>query len=227
MTETTEKPVKLMPTKIVDKMMKFWAAMTTEVSLLGAGQAEAKALSSAILEELEEAERRGFNDGAGQQLAADRSKASHVGNMGADAIESLQKKLNEADAKWRRYEKDYILPPFEWAKEVDFDLQAAVRDNAGKNCVRLLHEHMLDLLAAARARITEIEQIALSRDVLLEVVGEEKAALKKELDETKNDCNLIQQEMLRKQEMWEAVTKELDEVKKVLDEHKNLAVRRE
>jgi hypothetical protein len=57
------------------------------------------------------------------------------------------------ESKWREYERDFILPQFEWAESVGIDLRALVRDNPGKNCSRLLFETMearvRDKIAAA------------------------------------------------------------------------------
>ncbi len=41
-------------------------------------------------------------------------------------------------------ERDYILPAFEWAKEVGLDLPAEVRANPGRNCVEILVRHLID-----------------------------------------------------------------------------------
>jgi hypothetical protein len=42
------------------------------------------------------------------------------------------------DKKWRDYETNYILPVFDWAKEMGVDLPKLVSEHAGKNCVELL-----------------------------------------------------------------------------------------
>lgn len=54
----------------------------------------------------------------------------------------VMKELARASSKWRGYEREYVLPPFKWAEEIGFDLRAAVRNNPGKNCAKLLFEHM-------------------------------------------------------------------------------------
>lgn len=64
--------------------------------------------------------------------------------------------------KWQEYEKNYILPCFIWAKESGLDLEAAVRDNPGHNCVELLvrwlqthkqaHEDVCEVLGGEPAR---------------------------------------------------------------------------
>lgn len=58
------------------------------------------------------------------------------GNMNTDTL------LRFADEKWRLYEREYILPAFSFAEAIGFDLQKAVFDNPGKNCVALLVEHL-------------------------------------------------------------------------------------
>ena len=45
---------------------------------------------------------------------------------------------SDHEQKWREYERDYILPCFQWANEYGIDLRKLVRDNPGKNCVELL-----------------------------------------------------------------------------------------
>ena len=56
--------------------------------------------------------------------------------------ESLSESLKASEQKWTIYEQEYILPCFDWAAEVGIDLRQLVRDNPGKNCVRLLFEEM-------------------------------------------------------------------------------------
>lgn len=50
---------------------------------------------------------------------------------------SLGDKFAEATKKWQTYEREYILPCFEWAKDEGRDLQQEVLNNPGKNCVEL------------------------------------------------------------------------------------------
>ena len=62
---------------------------------------------------------------------------------GEDQPDALLGRALMAEAKWREYERDYILPVFEWAKEVGFDLPAAVRKGGG-NCVALLVRYLIE-----------------------------------------------------------------------------------
>jgi len=52
--------------------------------------------------------------------------------------------------KWQEYEREYILPCFKWAEDLDFDLKKAVHENAGKNCVQLLIDHLVKYKRAAK-----------------------------------------------------------------------------
>jgi hypothetical protein len=45
--------------------------------------------------------------------------------------------------KWMDYEREHVLPCFEVAKSIGFDLPKAVDANPGKNCTTLLIEHLL------------------------------------------------------------------------------------
>jgi hypothetical protein len=82
--------------------------------------------------------------------AGSRAIAHAAWDAGA-AAEREQTAYHES--KWREYEREFILPQFDWAESVGIDLQALVRDNPGKNCSRLLFEVMearvRDKIAAA------------------------------------------------------------------------------
>lgn len=62
-----------------------------------------------------------------------------------DRADLAETRLRTAELKWQIYERDYILPTFQWATEAGFDLRAAVRDNPGHNCVELLIQHLRGL----------------------------------------------------------------------------------
>jgi hypothetical protein len=53
-------------------------------------------------------------------------------------FKSVSMERNRVKDGERTYEREYVLPCFEWAKEVGYDLQQAVYDNPGHNCVELL-----------------------------------------------------------------------------------------
>jgi hypothetical protein len=53
-------------------------------------------------------------------------------------LSDVRQQLSYSDMKWREYEREYIMPCFEEAKKRGFDLEQIVRDNPGRNCVRLL-----------------------------------------------------------------------------------------
>ena len=58
---------------------------------------------------------------------------------GSSSVEHEVRCTTERHAKkWQEYERDYILPCFKWAKELGYDLEKAVSDHPGKNCVELL-----------------------------------------------------------------------------------------
>lgn len=61
--------------------------------------------------------------------------------------------------KWQEYEKNYILPCFTWAKESGLDLEAAVRDNPGHNCVELLVRWLQTHVSAVRDYAGAIDSV--------------------------------------------------------------------
>jgi len=79
---------------------------------------------------------------------------SHNGDWYAgrdvDCYEREIKQIKTAKAidakKWRTYERDYVLPCFEWAKEAGLDLKQLVRDNPGHNCTELLVKTLLKMV---------------------------------------------------------------------------------
>jgi hypothetical protein len=93
-----------------------------------------------------------------------RLKVAH-----SDSVDAVQKqmgaKLAEQRARADIYEREYILPTFRWAKAIGFDLERAVSENAGKNCVVLFFEHMKDRAEAAEAELAEAERRALCSGV--------------------------------------------------------------
>ncbi len=72
-------------------------------------------------------------------------------------IRQLEEELRLSNEKWRAYEREYILPSFHYAKSIGFDLEAAVHEKAGKNCVQVLTEHLIESLVAAGLRLTNFE----------------------------------------------------------------------
>jgi hypothetical protein len=54
----------------------------------------------------------------------------------------VENELMFAVEKWRKYEREYILPSFTFAEAIGFDLRKAVSENPGKNCVALIVEHL-------------------------------------------------------------------------------------
>ena len=69
---------------------------------------------------------------------------------GAD-LQAARELALEHERKWRTYEREYILPCFDWATEYGIDLRELVRRNPGKNCVELL----VRALAAFRRKARE------------------------------------------------------------------------
>jgi hypothetical protein len=59
--------------------------------------------------------------------------------------------LNSAVAKWTTYEREYILPVFDWAAKHGIQLKELVAANPGKNCVQLFFEALEERLTAAEA----------------------------------------------------------------------------
>lgn len=91
-----------------------------------------------------------------------RHRADHIGGCRmfsqGDACQCtlcLCDKVHEAlhaeRNKWWTYEQEYVLPCFKWAAEMGYDLEAAVRENHGRNCLELL-------VAWLRARVVGGEQ---------------------------------------------------------------------
>lgn len=65
----------------------------------------------------------------------------------------LQSELQQNREKWQTYEREYILPSFDWAREkLGLDLQKLVTDNPGKNCNQLLFEWMFAKLSGGGLR---------------------------------------------------------------------------
>jgi hypothetical protein len=60
--------------------------------------------------------------------------------------------------KWRQYEDEYVLPTFEWAKTIGYDLHEAVKNNPGKNCVQLLFTHLRTELGKAQRAVKRLEE---------------------------------------------------------------------
>jgi hypothetical protein len=69
-----------------------------------------------------------------RQLRASRDQRD-ASLKDADALRSER---DAATDKWHEYERDYILPCFQWAKELGIDLEQMVLDNPGRNCVEIL-----------------------------------------------------------------------------------------
>jgi hypothetical protein len=62
-------------------------------------------------------------------------------NRCSAALEDVNVLRSDRDAatkKWQEYERDYILPCFQWAKELGIDLEQRVLANPGHNCVETL-----------------------------------------------------------------------------------------
>jgi len=75
------------------------------------------------------------------------------------AINELEKELEAVKAenkrnydKWWDMEQEYILPLFRIAKEMGFDLQKLVINNAGKNCSIIFAEHLQAELKAMKEK---------------------------------------------------------------------------
>lgn len=66
-----------------------------------------------------------------------------------DERDAALAKLAEATQRWRDYEREFILPTFDWAQEIGLDLQALVHTTPGHNCVALLVRHLRQRLASA------------------------------------------------------------------------------
>jgi hypothetical protein len=54
------------------------------------------------------------------------------------AVQRLFATIDHHRSKWQEYENEYILPCFQWARELGIDLEWMVRDKPGHNCVELL-----------------------------------------------------------------------------------------
>ena len=67
-----------------------------------------------------------------------------------DERRQLRAACEEHKAKWTEYEQKYILPTFQWAEEMGFDLRKLLADNPGQNCVELF-------FAQLKKRIADLE----------------------------------------------------------------------
>lgn len=76
----------------------------------------------------------------------------------ADLLDAARVENVRLDAKWREYERDYVLPCFRWATDAGFDLEALVREKAGKNCVELFGERLRQDRDAARVESARLER---------------------------------------------------------------------
>jgi len=84
--------------------------------------------------------------------SADKRAETAEARTGSAAVEALSRKLAAATDKWRNYEDNYILPCFSWAKAAGLDLNALVRQHAGRNCVDVLISTLVDQCATANKR---------------------------------------------------------------------------
>jgi hypothetical protein len=75
-------------------------------------------------------------------------------------LERLNTQLQYAKDKWQRYEDEFILPTFKWARQVGFDLQRAVRESPGDNCVKLLVDHLRAQIVKRDAEIARLQGMA-------------------------------------------------------------------
>lgn len=86
----------------------------------------------------------------GNQTPSQEPEVRNILRDCANAIESLQRDLDSSRRRYREYEEKYILPCFEWAKEIGYDLQEAVYRNPGRNCVELFVNHLTSFWRGAR-----------------------------------------------------------------------------
>jgi len=100
---------------------------------------------------------------------------------------------DSANQKWQLYEREYVLPCFEWATEADIDLREMVGTNAGRNCVELL----VSTLAAERD--TARAELRLEVDA--------KNSMREELDDKRERLHALRTELAAAQ----ARVKELDD----------------
>lgn len=69
-----------------------------------------------------------------------------VRRLVAESKPSENKDINYHMNKWMQYEREFILPCFDLADNVDIDLRKLVREHAGKNCVVTLVEELISRL---------------------------------------------------------------------------------
>jgi hypothetical protein len=84
------------------------------------------------------------------ELESVPTRTDHEIYADAKRIKALEVERSRLDEKWREYETHYILPLFDRATKMGFDLQQMVHDNPGKNCSMLF----ADVLTC---RVVELE----------------------------------------------------------------------
>jgi hypothetical protein len=95
----------------------------------------------------------------------------------ANELERLQRELDSARHGYREYEEKYILPCFKWAKEIGYDLQEAVLQNPGHNCVELLVAH---LTKKSNCSAQDLEAVKLASKAFAETIEGVREALGQE-----------------------------------------------
>lgn len=80
-------------------------------------------------------------------------------------VTALRAELRLATKKWQDYEREYILPAFQWAEAAGIDLKELVSIRAGHNCVELLVMVLLEDRAALRAEVDRLRTALLARGV--------------------------------------------------------------
>lgn len=76
----------------------------------------------------------------------------------AAEVERQREEIGCLNAKWRVYEREYILPLFDWATDLGFDLRKLVHENAGKNCARLFYEYLKEKVERQAAEIQMLQE---------------------------------------------------------------------
>ncbi len=57
------------------------------------------------------------------------------------------------------YEREYILPAFDWAEEMGIDLRDLIGKSPGKNCVEVFFQVLRDRLRLAEKQLKDLDTL--------------------------------------------------------------------
>jgi hypothetical protein len=92
------------------------------------------------------------------ELESVPTRTDHEIYADAKRIKALEVERSILDEKWREYETHYILPLFDRATKMGFDLQQMVHDNPGKNCSMLFADALTRRVAELESWVGRLRQ---------------------------------------------------------------------